>query len=98
MTDVVAEIMLEIPSHWEILERDMFFDDGRDYNKPMYARKDGKARVYHNAGEEGTKYEFAIATSDGDGECASSLSQAIKYADSMVEEAWLSPVGEETNA
>lgn len=79
--------MITLPDHWEIISPDTFdghFDDGRDYEKQSYVRKDGKARTYHNEHEEGTDCEFAISW-DGDGDCCGSLEEAVKLADRYVE-------------
>jgi hypothetical protein len=78
----------KLPSHWECIEptddmrTDGFFDDGRDYDKPMFMRKDGLARIYFNEGEEGTPYQFAICWDEkGDGDCCGDFEQALRIAD-----------------
>jgi len=80
-TAVTTKVLL--PDHWEITS-ECHFDDGRDYDKPQYERKDKLARVYHNEGENGTQYEFAIVY-DGDGDCCGSLEEALRIADMRVE-------------
>jgi hypothetical protein len=77
---------MKIPDHWMVVSKEedlanRFCDDGRDYDKPMYARKDWLARIYHNEFSAGTDYEFAIAWHDGDGDCRGTLEEAIEVAD-----------------
>lgn len=75
-----------LPSHWEMLPADTeSFDDGRDYDKPMFVRRDGLARIYFNRGEEDTKYMFAISwDAHGDGECCGDFQTAITMCDEYV--------------
>lgn len=83
-------VEITLPPHWEITKDDSyFFDDGRDYDKPMFQRKDGQARIYHNLGEEGTQYAYAIVWDEGpwspDGDCCGSFEDALRKADAYVE-------------
>lgn len=59
-----------LPAHWEVVEEDepakrkfsFFSDDGRDYSKPMFIRKDGLARIYFNEDEtESSGYLLALS-------------------------------------
>jgi len=75
-----------IPDHWKIIENEdeyIFCDDGRDFLKPMFIRKDGLARIYFNEGEnEYTGNLFAVSfDSNGDGACCGTLDEAILYCD-----------------
>ena len=79
-----------LPEHWEVLpatpdsnDWEDFSDDGRDYNLPMFQRKDKLARIYINAGKIDTPYMFAIAWYD-DGECDGDFATAIKMCDDYV--------------
>lgn len=81
--------MGKLPDHWEEVPAETrSYDDGRDYSKPMYVRKDGYARIYHNevSGSGDEQYEYAIVFADGDGECAPTLESAIQLCDSHIEE------------
>lgn len=65
----------------------VFAFDGRDYNKPIYGRKDKKAYIYHTLGEENTANEFTIFWNDdgaGDKDCCASLIEAIQTADRFI--------------
>jgi hypothetical protein len=74
-----------IPIHWELLsDSDGLFISGLDYEKPIYQRKDGLATVYHNVGETSSPQMFGVEVMD-DGECFSSLEEAITYCDQYIE-------------
>ena len=80
-------IKMSLPDHWEELPASTkSYDGGRDYDKPMYIRKDGLARIYHNQVNEpgDEKYEFAIVLADGDGDCSSDLLDAIRMCDNHI--------------
>lgn len=74
-----------LPSHWEVIpvgQIDSFYDDGRDYDMPMYMRKDGLARIYINKNEHDTEYMFAISWDEhSDGDCLGDFREAIAMAD-----------------
>ncbi len=74
-----------IPNHWEELPAEhRSYDSGRNYDKPMYIRKDGYARIYHNVVESVEDYEYAIVFACGSGDCAYSLPTAILRADKYI--------------
>ena len=78
----------KLPEHWIYRDssfHDGYSDDGRDYEKPSYIRKDGLARVYHNEvhTKSDKKYEYAISW-EYSGDCTYSLENAIKIADAGV--------------
>lgn len=81
----------KLPNHWHVIEpsgdmSDGFFDDGRDYDMPMFMRKDGLARIYFNEGDFGTEYMFAIVWDEaGDGDCRGDFETALKVADEYVQ-------------
>lgn len=92
---------MDLPYHWIKIDppfRSVCFDDGRDYDKPMYVREDERARVYYNKGAEGTPHLFGIViqeifksktgeeyTDAVDGDCAATLEKAIEVADKLVD-------------
>lgn len=76
-------MIIDLPKHWQLAEEDDdYSDDGRDYNKPQYVRKDGLARIYHNENEEDTQFAFGISWDEmGDGDCCGSFEEAVLIAD-----------------
>lgn len=85
----ITEYIAKLPEHWKIIEIDQpdrFFDDGRDYNKPMFIRKDGLARIYFNENEtDESGYLFALCWDwHGDGDCCGDFELAIKICDDYV--------------
>jgi hypothetical protein len=81
----------QIPDNWRMMpdaeDEAMFYgDDGRDYSKPMFIRKDELARIYFNEMEFGSKVQyFGISfDSEGDGACCDSLAAAFEYADKYI--------------
>jgi len=80
---------MNLPNHWEELPAETkSYDDGRNYDKPMYIRKDGYARIYHNEIHDAydKHHEFAIVWGDGDGDNGgASLEAAIEIADLHIE-------------
>lgn len=86
----ISDLIKHLPDHWKIIEVDEpgsdYGDDGRDYNKPMFIRKDGLARIYFNLGEEGGPYYYAISWDEaGDGACCGDFEQALRISDEYVE-------------
>jgi hypothetical protein len=87
----IEELIKTLPSHWELIGidniADHYYDDGRDYDQPMFVRKDGLARIYFNAGEdETTEYLFGVAYDwHCDGDCYGNFSNALEAADRYVE-------------
>jgi hypothetical protein len=83
-----------LPAHWEVVEEEepakrkfsFFSDDGRDYNKPMFIRKDGLARIYFNEDEtESSGYLYGIVYDmHDDGDCCGDLQEALNRADDYV--------------
>lgn len=90
MIQDIKELLALLPQHWEIIPPDTsneFCDDGRDYDKPMFMRKDKLARIYFNKDEDNSKYTYAIAWDEhGDGDCRGDFAYAIKIADDYVNE------------
>lgn len=87
----IHALIKSLPDHWRVINvgdsDDDHWDDGRDYKKPMFIRKDGLARIYFNEGERNAKYRFAIAFDTvGDGDCRETLEMAIKVSDEYVEQ------------
>jgi hypothetical protein len=78
---------MNLPDHWEELPASTkSYDSGRNYDKPMYIRKDGYARIYHNVVDSIEDYEYAIVFACGTGDCAYSLPNAILRADIYIAE------------
>lgn len=89
--DEINELIKLLPEHWEVIQPDdagfrRWSDDGRDYDKPVFIRKDGLARIYLNQGEENTLYTYAIAWDKyDDGDCCGDFEIAIEIADEYVD-------------
>ena len=78
--------MISIPEHWEVVgpEKATFrrwSDDGRDMDKPVFLRKDGRARIYYNKTTNESNGFGVIWDELGDGDHANSLEEAFKKAD-----------------
>jgi len=79
-----------LPEHWEVIpidssEFESYRDDGRDYDLPMFMRKDKLARIYINVHEHDTPYMFAISYDEhNDGECDGDFVTAIKICDNYI--------------
>lgn len=77
----ISRLIINLPDNWDYtyngINDEYFYDDGADYDKPFFIRKDKLARIYFNLGEENTDYMFGIAF-ENDGDCAATLDEAIK--------------------
>jgi len=84
---ILEQLIGSLPDHWKVIYPDdngfdnKFADDGRDYDMPMFVRKDHKARIYFNDGENDTDYMFGIVLEPDDGDCCGDLIEAIAIAD-----------------
>ena len=85
MPDDIQQLVDLLPSHWEVLPTEtLSCDDGRDYEKPMFMRKDGLARIYFNDSPDDSCV-FSIAFDfHYDGDCRSTLDEAIMVADHYI--------------
>jgi nanoRNase/pAp phosphatase (c-di-AMP/oligoRNAs hydrolase) len=85
----IVDMIKFLPVHWKVIaanEPDEFFDDGRDYDLPMFIRNDGLARIYFNKDEdESSDCRFAISWDwHSDGDCCGSFERAVSLADEYV--------------
>jgi hypothetical protein len=79
----LEELVKQLPEHWESWtadeSRDVWWDDGRDYDKPVFIRKDKLARIYfNNCPDNNCVYSIAFDY-HSDGECYPTLKEAIEY-------------------
>jgi len=78
-----------LPKHWEVYSEEEgfdFWDAGRDYDKPMFIRKDRMARIYFNELScPNDDAIFAICWDGfGQGDCSSNFKIALKRADELI--------------
>lgn len=83
----ITELQTILPSHWEmwdVNDASGWNDDGRDYTKPGFIRKDGLARIYFND-SPGEDCVYSIAFDyHNDGECFPDLKEAVNYCDNYI--------------
>jgi len=85
----IEELIKQLPDHWEMWTaeecKNIWSDSCREYDKPIFLRKDGLARIYF-CSQPSTDCVFSIAFDyHYDGECRGTLEEAIRYSDWYVE-------------
>jgi hypothetical protein len=82
----IDELLKQLPDHWEMWAADecnhIWIDDGRDYDKPIFLRKDKSARIYFNVDPTIFSITFDY---HHDGQAYETFEESLKFADWYVE-------------